>query len=768
MWNKLATIILRYRILLLSLVTLFTVFMAYNAQFIKLGYNYAALLPKDDPFYVEYQEFKKVFGEDGSVMIVGMEDPNFFQKDKFNDWIALSDSIKNMEGIGQMTSISGAYALVKNSTSKKFELKPIFPKTLQTQNELDSLNKELLGLPFYKNLLYNEETHVFLIAASIDSAILNTKGREAIIDDIEHASIRFADKYGLKAHFSGLPYTRTRIMQLVEDELFMFIFMALMVSAFILYLFFRSFKVVIFSMLIVSIGVIWAMGSINLFDYKITVLTGMIPPLIIVIGIPNSVYLLNKYHSEYVKHGNQTKALQRVITKVGTATFLTNLTTALGFATFLVTGNSFLMEFGIIASINIMGVFVLSILLIPIFFSFLSAPKRRHIKHLEYKSVNLILSKFSIITQNHRKAVYVSVLILIMLSIYGTSLMENEGYIVDDIPHDDPVYVDLKFFEKHIKGVLPFEIAIDTKKNKGIYKLSTLKRIEQLQLRLAKFKELSGTSSIVDVLKFARQAYYNGKPEHYKLPSNEEMSFIAKYIPKMNSPEGTNLISRFVDSRSQITRLSFRIKDIGTLQTKQITDSIRGIVNEIFPTEQYNVSVTGSSIIFTQGTTHLINNLTSSLALAIVLIAVFMAIMFRSVRMVFISVVPNLLPLLLTAGIMGFFNIAIKPSTVLVFSIAFGISVDNAIHFLAKYKQELASTNQDVQKSVDFALRETGVSIIYTAFILFFGFAIFIASKFGGTQALGLLVSITLMVAMFGNLLLLPSLLISFAPEKKS
>lgn len=545
----------------------------------------------------------------------------------------------------------------------------------------------------------------------------------------------------------------------------MFTFLAMFVTAVILYLFFRSFKVVFFSMLIVAIGVIWAVGSMDIFDYRITILTGMIPPLIIVIGIPNSVYLLNKYHNQYKKHGNKIKALHTIIHKVGNATFLTNLTTALGFATFIVTGNNFLVEFGVVASLNIMGIFILSVTLIPIFFSFLAPPKPRHIKHLDYKMVNKFIEKLVWLVNHKRKLVYIIVSGIVIAGIYGITLMDTEGYIVDDIPHDNPVYTDLKFLENNIGGVMPLEITIDTKKKKKAYDYTTIKKMDELIEELRQIKDLSEPTSIISALKFARQAYYNGSATAYKLPSkNEMLGFISDYLPKQkanDSSQVSKILNSFVDKDQQITRISYRLNDIGTIRNKEVADSITAIAHRIFPEEKYHIGVTGSSIIFTQGTNFLVKNLLTSLALAIGLIALFMASMFTSLRMIVISLIPNFIPLLFTAAIMGYFGIPIKPSTVLVFSIAFGISVDNAIHFLAKYRQELIATGGQIQVAAINSLRETGVSIIYTAGILFFGFGIFTVSQFGGTQALGLLVSITLLVAMLSNLIFLPTLLLT-------
>ena len=359
----------------------------------------------------------------------------------------------------------------------------------------------------------------------------------------------------------------------------------------------------------------------------------------------------------------------------------------------------------------------------------------------------------------YRPQVFIVAIVLILVGFYGISQMKSTGYMVDDISKSHIVYTDLKFIEKNFNGIMPIEIMIDTKKKKGVMRASTLKKIDKLQKKIAKYPEVSRSMSIAEAFKFSRQAYYNGKEKYYGLPGSQEQNFILAYLSKDKSK--INLLENFVDSTGQYARISMKVADIGTMKMRKLYADIIEDIYSIFPAEFYTVTLTGTSIVFFKGTGYLIKNLFTSLLLAILIISVFMAVMFASWRMVIVSLIPNLLPLIITAAIMGFFGIPIKPSTVLVFSIAFGISVDDTIHFLAKYRQELKLTNWNIGKSVIIALQETGVSMIYTSIVLFFGFTIFTTSTFGGTIALGILVSITLLVAMLSNIVLLPSLLLS-------
>ena len=760
MWAHISRFILRYKLFLLISLLFATIFMANKAMQVQYSYEFLPLLPEDDPIYIEYQEFLGHFGQEGNVMVVGFQCDSLYQLQNYNAFYDLYGQLKEIEGVEQVISILQARNMKKNEALKSFEFKPVTSQRYETQKEVDAVAKELASLPFYRKLFYNDKNKTHLMALTLNKELLDNESRIDLILSIEDVINPFAEQIGVDVHYSGLPYIRTKSTVKTKAEVEMFIFLAMGVTAFIMLLFFRSFSAMFYSMLVVGVGVVWAIGTLVLLGFKITILTALIPPLIIVIGIPNCIFLLNKYHNEFKQHGNKIKAMTRVIQKVGNATFMTNATTAAGFATFVITQTQMLVEFGIVASINILFVFFISLIIIPSIYSFLPKPKERHLSHLQRTWMNKLSAWMETVVLNHRNIVYFSTVLLLVFAFYGVSKIETTGNIVDDIPKDDPIAIDLDFFERNFAGVMPFEVMVNTHKNNGVSKSSTLKRIQKLENVLAEYPEISSTSSIADLAKFSKQAYYNGNPYYYSLPSSQEKNFILKYA-KNTLGDSADIFNSFIDSTKSVARISARMKDIGTKQMRALRDSIKPKIDAIFNPEKYDVSITGTSVLFLEGTTYLVKNLFSSLLLAISLIAILMAWMFSSSRMVVVSLLPNLIPLVLTGALMGYFNISIKPSTILVFSIAFGISIDDTIHFLAKYRQELKTNHWNITIAVINALKETGVSMFYTSIVLFFGFSIFIASDFGGTVALGLLVSVTLLFAMMANLLLLPSLLLS-------
>jgi len=761
MWEKTAGFILRNRLPLLIVVLLITMFMLYQAQFVTMSYKFGGILPKDDSTQVEYDRFTEKFSEDGNVLVLGVKGEDFHSYPIFAEWYELGNDLRKIEGVDSVFSEAHLFTLKKNNDLRKFQLERVVQRKPQYAEEVDSLKKEISSLPFYSGLLFNDSTGASLMMLFTNRDKFNSDARVEVVEAIEARVDEFTATTGLDVHLSGLPYIRTMQTAKIKQELGMFVGLAAAITALLMFLFFKSFRVMIISLLVVIIGVIWSLGTISLLGFKLSALMGLIPPLIIVIGVPNCVFLLNKYHSEYKNHGNQIKALSRVIHKVGNATFMTNATTAMGFATFIFTQSAMLKEFGIVASINILSVFLLSLIIIPGLFSFINPPKERHVKHLERTWVGKVVEVLESLVKNHRTATYIGTIIFIGLSLYGMTKVQSTGNIVDDLPKDDQIIKDLNFLEENFAGVMPLEILISTIDSSRVTKDKTLRKIERLQGVLESYPEISRSLAITDAVKFAKQAYYNGLPSKYSLISSYEKSFIAPYIRGNESDMG-EVSQIFLDSTQYTTRISAQIADIGTIELDSLMSSLKPQVYEIFPKDEYKVTLTGTSIVFLDGTDYLVKNLFISLAIAISVIAILMALLFNSARMVLISLIPNIIPLLFTAGLMGFLGIAIKPSTILVFSIAFGISVDDTIHFLSKYRQELKSRSWDIGTCIIRAVHETGVSMIYTSIILFFGFLVFTASNFGGTVALGMLVSVTLLVAMISNLVLLPSMLMSF------
>lgn len=762
MWQRLGGFVLKFRLPLLIGLLAVTAFLAYEASRVQLSYDFVKAIPVGNPKYKEYLAFKKQFGEDGNLLVIGIQTDHFFREDFFRDYEALVRKLETTPSVENVLSIPTAVNLVKNDSTHRLEAVPLVSRVPGSQAGADSLRQLFLSLPFYRGLLYNPDTHTYMMAIRVNQEVMNTPARVGVIGAIEDAATDFGRAHHLVVHMSGLPLIRTVVTEKISRELKIFLIVSFLLTAFILFGFFRSLSAVMMSMVVVVIGVIWSLATVVLLGYKLTILTGLIPPLIVVIGIPNCVYFLNKYHSEYAEHGNKTQSLIRMVQRMGVVTLFTNLAAAIGFGVFFFTQSAILKEFGIVAGLNIMFIFLISFIFLPSVLSYLPAPRTKHTGYLESRPIRKVLLWLEGAVFGHRRMVYVLTAAVLVLAVVGICRLNSVGYIVDDIPHSDKIYRDLQFFESNFHGVMPLEILVDTRHRQGISRLATLRKIDTFTKAITVHPEFSRPLSLVEGIKFARQAYYLGDSTDYAVPNDFDLAFLAPYL-RMQGSSASNfskLLSSFMDSARQVARISVNMADVGTARLPGLIDSLKQVSGRIFDTANYRVTYTGTSIIFLEGSSYIIGGLIDSIILAFLLIVLCMLYLFRSWKMLLISLIPNMIPLVVTAGVMGWAGVPLKPSTVLVFSIALGISIDVTIRFLVNFKQELHFHRHDISATVKSTIHNTGLSIIFTGLILFAGFLIFCFSGFGGTRALGWLTSLTLILAMITNLTILPALLL--------
>jgi len=775
MWQKIGEWILRYRLPLLIILFAITGVMGYFASKVKMSYEFAKAIPVDNPKHLEYLAFKEKFGEDGNLLAIGFQTETLFTPEQFNRLAKFHDTLKLIPGVADVLSIVSAINLVKNDSTEKLQTKLIFPRPITSQLELDSCRDIFLGLPFYKGLMYNPETKAYLVGVRIENEVLNKKRRDTVVAAIEKTAAAFEAESKLEIKYSGLPHIRNNLMTRIGAEMKWFLLGSIIFSAIILFIFFRSFSTTVLSLAVVIIGVICSLGTIHLFGFQITLLTALIPPLIVVIGIPNCIYFLNKYHTSYIHRKDKMGALVEMVRKMGIVTLFCNIAAAIGFAVFALTKSAVLREFGIVAGINIMALFVISLILLPAALSYLPVPKQKHTRYLQNKWLAATLKRVEMWVFDHTKFVYALTIAIVIFSVTGIMRLRTEGYIVDDLPKTDKVYTDLKFFEHHFKGIMPLEVLIDTRKKNGFTgsrALPIFEKIDSFSQYITNKPEMARPLSLAEGLKFAKQGFYDGDSNNYAMPNAFDGAFVADYLraPK-NTQSGDGgtfqkLMSAFMDSNRQVTRISINMADIGSKRLPLMLDSLQKKANTYFDSSKYDVQFTGTSVTFLEGSRFIISGLKESILWAFLLISLCMLYLFKSFRILICSLIPNIIPLLLTAGVMGWTGIAIKPSTVLVFSVALGIAIDITIRFLVNYKQELPYHKNDIKLTVMHTIRQTGISIIYTSMVLIAGFIIFVFSGFGGTQALGWLTSLTLLSATITNLVLLPVLLLTTGRNK--
>src|ERR1017187_2231408 len=774
MWNRLAKFVLRNRLFLLVFMLGSTVVMGFFASKIKLSYEFSKAIPTDNPKYKDYLSFKKKFGDDGNLLVIGIQTDHFFEIGNFENFRRLNNELKKVPYVEDALSVANAINFIKDTSTHKLIAASIFPAVISSQKKLDSSKQLFYTLPFYRTLLYNPATNAYLIAVRINKEILNSKGRTKVIDSIVNITNAYSAKTNAQTYISGLPLIRTQVADRIAREMKWFIIGSLAISALILLIMFRSVSTTILSLSVVITGVIWSVGITYLFGYQITLLTALIPPLVVVIGIPNCIYFLNKYHTSYRRTGDKEQSLIDMVSKMGIVTLFCNVTAAIGFGVFALTKSAILKEFGQVAALSIMLIFVISFILLPGVLSYLKVPGENQLNYLDVKFFIRLLLRIERWVFIYTNFVYGLTAAIIIFSLFGIFKLKTEGFIVDDLPHTDKIYTDLKFFEKNFGGVMPLEIIIDTKKRNGLAGsriLPVLSRMDTLSSYIITQKEMARPLSIDEGIKFVKQGFYEGDSSNYSLPNSFDIAFIGEYLKPKNDSNGKNnlskLLTSFMDTSRESTRMSINMADVGTKELPVIIHGIKEKTDELFDSSKFKITFTGATITFLEGSAFIIHGLKESILWAFLFIALCMLYLFRSVRILICSLIPNVIPLIITAGIMGWAGVRLKPSTVLIFSVALGIAIDVTIRFLVNYKQELPLHNFDIKTTVSETINNTGLSILYTSLVLIAGFIIFCFSGFGGTQSLGWLTSITLFSASLTNLVLLPVLLIATGKKRK-
>lgn len=743
-----------------------TLFMGWHAQRAEISYEFTKFVPDSHPDMVYFNTFLEQYGQDDNLFVVGVSDSSLYSPLSFTRYQYLTKALEELPGISRVVSLGNVRALTKDTTNTTFSLSPIFESSFHTQEELNSVLQQAQDQRLFSNQILNANNGATITIVSITKKINNSEDRNLLIKDIMMLADQFTDATGINVYYAGLPYLRSIMTGKVQAELRLFLLLSVIITGLILLAFFRSFRAVLFPMAIIGVVIVWIMGTLVLFGYKITILTALIPPVIVVIGIPNSVYLLNRYHQLYQQHGNKIKAISEVIRKIGLVTLITNATTAIGFLVLLSTDIRPLREFGIVAGLNILATFVVSMVVVPAFFSWMPAPNPRQLRHLRFKTLNGLLKVLEILVRLRRRWVYVATVGIIVLSIIGVTQLNSVVFLADDLPESSGLKDDLIWFEKNFEGIMPLELVVDTGQPRGILRSSNLKKLGKLEEFLGKLPYISQPISLIGVMKAANQALHNGDSYYFRMPTSQDRLFMQRYF--RTNEDNPGLLKALVDSDFQTMRISLKVADIGSIRMDSLLENaIQPKIDSLFADTDVSITPTGTTLLFIRGNKFMVENLRVSLLLAFIIIAIIMGLLFRNTRMILISLVPNLIPLLITAGLMGYAGIPLKPSTALIFSIAFGISVDDSIHFLAKYRQELFALNFRVRPAVSKTILETGSSMMYTSIILFAGFVIFSFSEFGGTISLGILTSATLLIAMLTNLILLPSLILDFDSGKR-
>ncbi len=784
MWLRIADFILKYRLpLLIAVASISIGLFIYAVPRITFSQEFISVVPEDDEDYQAYQQFRKTFGEDGGSIIAVLEGDGARKYEALNDLQDYVDYFKSQEGIANAFAPTTVPMMSVDGNAGRFEVRPATNKPLKNQKQADRLIRKLKKEPFYQGLLFGNEKEDIVVVVTLTKEVLATLEKHPLIAEVLQKMEALGEKHGFEPHFAGVPYVRTFMFTRLPLELSIFMGVALLFTGITLFLFYRQWAAVVVPVVLLMMSAISTLGYLAITGGVLQILNALLPPLIIILGVPPCIYMLSEYQQEFRVTGDKREALRQMVRKLGLVTFMIMGNTALSFFFLAFTEINLLQQMGLVAFASIMTTYVFTLVVITAVFSYLPAPSTKKLKHLDSKYLNRFLDSLYFLVMKRRKYVWIGTAVVVVAMAIGAALyLRPEFYILDDIPQSDKIYKDLQYVEDKFDGAMPFEIVIDTKRKGGATKLRNLRQVNKLQRKIEQYPEISRTVSLVDVLKWGRQALMMGDRSAYQLPIREEYDFIQVYAAeskdyttkakgaKQNAAEGGMMGAQLTDSTKQKLRITGFVRDIGASKMPELISRVEADMDSIFskvknPKHRMTGEVTGTSKIFLKTNKYLLDNLRITLIATLIIVCFQMFYLFKSWRIMLIAVAANLVPLLFTAGFMGFTGIPLKPSTMLIFQLSFSIAVDDCIHYLSMYRHE-RKTGASVQNAAGRTIRHTGLSIIYTSVVLFMGFMVFVPSAFGTTKYLGLLTAVTLMIAMFINLILVPALLMSFDTKK--
>ncbi|MEM9722362.1 MAG: MMPL family transporter [Bacteroidota bacterium] len=741
--------ILKNRRYLFIAICLLTLFMVYGLSFLRIDFSFDSFYPKEDPEYKYYEAYQELFSEEQNFVIqIAVESPH---KDVFNRSFvqridSMFDAMEQLSGVDSMFSATNANYVRKRGLG--FSQKPYFE--YDTEEALKKSQKRILkDSTLLGFLVTNDLKHLcgFII---ITPELFDAPERDVLHDEL----VDMLDKSGFEYVITGIPVIRTRYTQKLAQELIMFVSISVVLIVLVLFLMYRNLWGIIIPVLVILSSLLWITGTMGWGGQPINLINNLLIPIIFVVGMSDVIHLITKYLDEMNGGISQEEAMKRTLDEIGLATFLTSVTTAIGFASLMVSRIPPIREFGFYASIGVLFTYVISIVILPNAIMRLPADRFLRAKSLENHPIwhRLLSWVYGITTRKPKWVLTISALI-IASCLALTTQISLDTYLLEDIGRRDPIRKSMEFFEAQSAGLRPFEMAIEVEEGKNIADLAVLKEMEKIQNFLQQEGYFSPFLSPVSLFSQAN-SFYNGNLKRYRrLPSDQ--GTVDEILSFIQLNDNSNLLHKVMNQEKGIARMSARMPDVGTGKFSDLTERLDTFIASSCDTTLFSYHITGHAYLTDGNLLYLRRSLLGGLGIAFIVIGIIMGLLFKSWRMLLISMVPNIIPLIITGGIMGLMGIKLTASTAIVFVISFGIAVDDTIHFLTRYKLE-----RNLGKSQSEAIRETilgtGKAVIITSLVLMSGFVLLLASDFGGTFNTGLFTALTIIFAMLADLFLLP------------
>jgi len=707
----------------------------FSEKKLTVDFSLEQMFPKNDPQREVYEQFLSEFSREDDLILLTYSGGDPLTRQSVENIANLTEDLEFVDGVESVLSLS-------NLMDGEFFNADLLDVEWQMRRE------DIVKHPIFTNVVISESGSVGALLVNLDDSIRSQESRALIFLEIDELLSNTKWEW----HEAGIPVLRTRYIELVAQERAIFFPLSFLVVVLILYAVFRQVKGILLPIAGITVALVWVAGIMALLGITVNVVSYLTFNLLMIIGCSNAIHLLIKYHESLGLGFGRKDALDRVITEIGGALFLTSFTTAIGFFSLMMTNIRITQEFGFIVGVGVVIMFMLTIIILPILLSFIALPDKIHIQRLikgeEFKAAY----KLNEWTKGHPYMVIVLTVIVFCTSLVGLYKIDYNISILDDLKPGNELFDDVRFVEENLGGTLPLEIAVDTGVENGITNPTFLSILDNFKKDILSIQGIGAAITIADHLKLINEAIGNGKRE---LPDNKDevLSFLVSY-------EETSGLANADYSKA---RISARVVNITSEQAKGIVTQINSFAKKRF-TEETKLTITGSTLLALRTNAHLVKNLTTSFVIAFFIIFLSMVFLFRSLRLSLLSILPNIIPLMVAGGLMGFLGIKLRPSTAMTFSIALGIAVDDTIHFLARFRQEYLK-GLSIPDAVSQTLLTTGKAIISTTIILSLGFVVMVFSEFVPNHEFGMLATIILVVALTGSLVLLPVLINFIQPQ---
>ncbi len=753
--DRLITFQLDYPKRVLTIIAIITAAAMGTASRVQFDFTIENLFPENDPEVDAYFEFREEFEREDDLISLAYDAGDPFSRENLLSTRMLTEAFSKIEGISEVTSLTNVELF---EPGENLVMAAVYRTVPGTQDSLDLLKGRVMSSQLLTDNLVSSDGKTAAFILELDDDVNNHEGRERVIKVMGEISASTAWKW----YEAGIPILRTRYVQYMLDDYGRFFVPVTIVLFGILFLLFRTLRGVLLPFSAVLIADFWALGIMGALGLTINIVTYIVPTLVLIIGVADSIHILVKFHEELIRGRDKREAIRITVQKIGSAIMLTSVTTSVGFLSLVSTNITMIREFGAIVAVAVIFAFIVSITFIPAMLVILKMPSEAKLQRVTRSLRHRFLKWVVSMNNRHQTPIVVVSSLLVFTFIFYAMKIDPHSSLMEDLTSGNRLYDDMTFMEERMGSVLPFEVIItassdDGPMEDGIKAPENLHAIAKLQEKLSSFPEIGKTISAVDYLKEMNQAFHESDPAFYAIPASREM--VAQYI--FLQEEQFETLANFDYSSA---RLAGRIADVTSRRAQEITDEVMLWCKKNLPSS-LDVRLTGTTLMALKINQYLVTNLVVSFLIAFGVIFVSMWVLFRSVKLAAISMIPNFIPLLFMAGVMGFFHIKLRPTTAMTFAIAFGIAVDDTIHYLARFRQELFAHGGHYREANELTLLTTGKAIISTSLILSAGFLIMVSSNFLPSRDFGFLSAVTMLGALLGDLFFLPAVLTLVKPK---